>query len=69
MTIFRHLAKAWLSTVHHYEFLADPRTKRVIGEPNANNPGIMALSYAVTMHVEAVSASMSLLFVANRACR
>ncbi|KAI9568460.1 hypothetical protein HD554DRAFT_2098172 [Boletus coccyginus] len=50
-------AQAWLRSIHHYIFLADPRTEHAMGEPKADNGAIMQLSLDSTMHIEAVGAS------------
>ncbi|KIJ15784.1 hypothetical protein PAXINDRAFT_168799 [Paxillus involutus ATCC 200175] len=44
-------AQAWLRSVHHYLFLADPRTERVIGEPKAENAAMIQISLDATMHL------------------
>ncbi|KAH0826370.1 acyl-CoA N-acyltransferase [Lanmaoa asiatica] len=45
-------AQAWLRSIHHYIFLADPRTEHAIGEPKAGNGAIVQLSLDSTMHIE-----------------
>ncbi|KIJ64046.1 hypothetical protein HYDPIDRAFT_91251 [Hydnomerulius pinastri MD-312] len=47
-------AQAWLRSLHHYLFLADPRTERVIGEPKADNAAIIQVSLDATMHIATV---------------
>ncbi|KAI0372060.1 hypothetical protein BV20DRAFT_964771 [Pilatotrama ljubarskyi] len=49
-----HRSKAWFSAIHHFLFLSDPRTERVIGEPKAANAAIIKLSEAVTMNVQTI---------------
>jgi len=44
-------SKAWMNSIHHFSFLSDPRTERVIGEPKANNPGIIKVSLETGMHI------------------
>ena len=44
-----------MAGIHHFLFLSDPRTLRVIGEPKAINHAVIALSEAVGMNVETVS--------------
>lgn len=48
------VAQAWLRSIHHYIFLADPRTEHAIGEPKADNKSIVQLSLDATMHIETV---------------
>jgi len=48
------VAQAWLRSIHHYIFLADPRTEHAIGEPKADNDAIVQLSLDSTMHIETV---------------
>ncbi|KAF9218910.1 hypothetical protein BS17DRAFT_790491 [Gyrodon lividus] len=45
-------AQAWFRSIHHYLFLADSRTERVIGEPKAENAAIIQVSLDATMHIE-----------------
>jgi len=49
-------AQAWLRSIHHYIFLADPRTEHAIQveEPKADNGAIVQLSLDSTMHIETV---------------
>ncbi|KAH7890306.1 acyl-CoA N-acyltransferase [Phlebopus sp. FC_14] len=47
-------AQAWLRSLHHYIFLADPRTSRVFGEPKADNAAIVQVSLDATMHIETI---------------
>ena len=49
------VAQAWLRSIHHYIFLADPRTEHAIGEPKADNGAIVQVSLDSTMHIETVS--------------
>ena len=44
-----------MAGIHHFLFLSDPRTLRVIGEPKAQNQAVIALSEAVGMNVNSVS--------------
>ena len=44
-----------MSAAHHFIFLSDPRTQRVIGEPKVSNHGVIRLSEATGMHVHTVS--------------
>ncbi|KAH9852485.1 acyl-CoA N-acyltransferase [Lenzites betulinus] len=46
-----HRSKAWISAIHHFLFLSDPRTERVIGEPKAVNEAVIKLSLAVEMNL------------------
>ena len=56
LTLHRSFAaKAWISGIHHFLFLSDPRTLRVVGEPKAKNHAVIALSEAVGMNVHTVS--------------
>ena len=58
LTLHRSFAaKAWISGIHHFLFLSDPRTLRVVGEPKAKNHAVIALSEAVGMNVHTVSES------------
>lgn len=36
-----HRIRAWMPSLVHYCFLADPRTERVVAEPNAKNAKII----------------------------
>ncbi|KAG8221718.1 hypothetical protein J3R82DRAFT_2006 [Butyriboletus roseoflavus] len=47
-------AQAWLRSIHHYIFLADPRTENAMGEPKADSGAIVQLSLDSTMHIETV---------------
>lgn len=47
-------AKAWIAAIHHFLFLSDPRTERVIGEPKATNDAVIKLSVAVEMNLNTV---------------
>ncbi|KAI1798100.1 acyl-CoA N-acyltransferase [Ganoderma leucocontextum] len=47
-----HRSRAWLSSIHHFLFLSDPRTLRAIGEPKQANTAVISLSVAVGMNVE-----------------
>lgn len=47
-------AQAWLRSIHHYCFLADPRTERAIGEPRADNAAIVKVSLDAAMHIETI---------------
>jgi hypothetical protein len=49
------VAQAWLRSIHHYIFLADPRTEHAVGEPKADNGAIVQISLDSTMHIETVS--------------
>ncbi|KAI0827023.1 acyl-CoA N-acyltransferase [Trametes gibbosa] len=49
-----HRSKAWISAIHHFLFLSDPRTQRVIGEPKASNDAVIKLSVAVEMNVNTI---------------
>ena len=49
------VAQAWFRSIHHYIFLADPRTEHAIGEPRADNGAIVQVSLDSTMHIETVS--------------
>ena len=49
-----------MAGIHHFLFLSDPRTLRVIGEPKAQNHAVIALSEAVGMNVNSVSPRSSL---------
>ncbi|KAI0635281.1 acyl-CoA N-acyltransferase [Trametes polyzona] len=49
-----HRSRAWLSAIHHFLFLCDPRTERVIGEPKATNDAVIKLSLAVAMNVNTI---------------
>ena len=51
-----------MAGIHHYLFLSDPRTLRVIGEPKAQNHAVIALSEAVGMNVNSVSSVLALPF-------
>ncbi|KAF9231745.1 acyl-CoA N-acyltransferase [Melanogaster broomeanus] len=44
-------AQAWQRSIIHYLFLADPRTERVMAEPNAQNPAMLQVSLDATMHI------------------
>ncbi|KAI8969434.1 acyl-CoA N-acyltransferase [Trametes punicea] len=46
-----HRSRAWFSAIHHFLFLSDPRTERVIGEPKAANAAVIKLSEDVGMNV------------------
>ncbi|KAG9311205.1 acyl-CoA N-acyltransferase [Chiua virens] len=45
-------AQAWLRSIHHYNFLADPRTEHSTGEPKADNGAILQLSLDSSMHLQ-----------------
>lgn len=47
-------AQAWLRSIFHYCFLADPRTERGIGEPRADNASIVRVSLDAAMHIETI---------------
>lgn len=47
-------AKAWIAAIHHFLFLSDPRTERIIGEPKATNDAVIKLSVAVEMNLNTV---------------
>ncbi|KAH7910148.1 acyl-CoA N-acyltransferase [Hygrophoropsis aurantiaca] len=47
-------AQAWFRSLHHYSFLADPRTERLIGEPRADNGAMAKVSLDTTMHVQTI---------------
>lgn len=49
------VAQAWLRSIHHYIFLADPRADHAIGEPKLSNGAIVQVSLGTKMHVETVS--------------
>lgn len=53
-TSFVYTAQAWFRSVTHYMFLADPRTARIIGEPNAGNPAIIKMSIDGGMSIQTV---------------
>ncbi|KAI0777786.1 acyl-CoA N-acyltransferase [Trametes elegans] len=60
-----HRSKGWFANIHHFLFLSDPRTERVIGEPKAANAAVIRLSEAVGMNVNTVSVPAEML-VSNR---
>lgn len=43
-----HRIRAWMPSLAHYCFLDDPRTQRVICEPNEKNDKIIKVSRALT---------------------
>jgi len=47
-------AQAWLRSIHHYIFLADPRTDNAIGEPKLSNGPIVQVALGTKMHIETV---------------
>ncbi|KAF5328742.1 hypothetical protein D9619_011583 [Psilocybe cf. subviscida] len=47
-------AEIWLRSLVHYCFLADPRTERVMGEPNQGNLAIQKTCLKAGYHVESV---------------
>ncbi|KAL1943902.1 hypothetical protein VTO73DRAFT_3720 [Trametes versicolor] len=49
-----HRSKAWIAAIHHFLFLSDPRTERVIGEPKATNDAVIKLSVAVEMNLNTI---------------
>lgn len=50
-----HLAaRAWMRSLHHYCFLADPRTDHVVGEPRADNAAVIKVLLDATMHIATV---------------
>ena len=44
-----------MTGIHHFLFLSDPRTLRIIGEPKASNAAVIRLSEATGMNVNTVS--------------
>lgn len=48
------VAQSWLRSIHHYIFLADPRTEHAIGEPKASNGAIVQVALDSMMHFETV---------------
>ena len=53
-------AQAWFRSIHHYIFLSDPRTERVIGEPRRDNAAIMRTTQDAGMREETVGYNHSL---------
>ncbi|PIL27613.1 hypothetical protein GSI_10765 [Ganoderma sinense ZZ0214-1] len=47
-----HRSKAWLTAIHHFLFLSDPRTLRSIGEPKKVNNAVIHVSIESGMNVE-----------------
>ena len=56
-----------MAGIHHFLFLSDPRTLRVIGEPKAQNQAVISLSEAVGMNVNSVSPVLPLVLALARA--
>jgi len=47
-----HKVASWLSALTHYLFLADPRTRRVVAEPRADNDKMIGYMQAQGYHCE-----------------
>ena len=47
-----HKVASWLSALTHYLFLADPRTRRVVAEPRADNAKMIGYMQAQGYHCE-----------------
>ncbi|KAI0746896.1 acyl-CoA N-acyltransferase [Daedaleopsis nitida] len=45
-------SKPWIAGIHHFLFMTDARTLRVIGEPKAKNYAVILLSETVGMNLE-----------------
>ncbi|KAH7909182.1 acyl-CoA N-acyltransferase [Hygrophoropsis aurantiaca] len=46
-------AKAWFSSLHHYCFLVEPRTTRLIGEPRTDHAAVLKLLNNTNVHIQA----------------